>query len=57
MAIDVKVLQEKIQRESATVKLLQEEIGRVIVGQSYLVERLLMFSFGVNPYHCLLKTL
>jgi len=37
---DIKQLAEKIEKESASVRALQAEIGKVIVGQSYLVERL-----------------
>jgi MoxR-like ATPase len=39
---DIKLLNEKIQRESAFVDLLQMEVGKVIVGQKYMVERLLV---------------
>jgi len=39
---DIKVLNERIQRESAFVDLLQMEVGKVIVGQKYMVERLLI---------------
>lgn len=39
---DIKALNEKIQKESAFVDLLTIEIGKVIVGQKYMVERLLI---------------
>jgi MoxR-like ATPase len=39
---DIKALNEKIQRESAFVDLLTMEIGKIIVGQKYMVERLLI---------------
>jgi MoxR-like ATPase len=39
---DIEVIQEKIQQESAFVGRLQDEVGRVIVGQRYMVERLLI---------------
>jgi MoxR-like ATPase len=39
---DIKALNEKIQRESAFVDMLTMEIGKVIVGQKYMVERLLI---------------
>ncbi len=39
---DIKALNEKIQRESAFVDLLTMEIGKVIIGQKYMVERLLI---------------
>ncbi len=39
---DIEVIQEKIQQESAFVGRLIDEVGRVIVGQKYMVERLLI---------------
>ena len=33
MAFDIKAINEKIQRESAFLDILQAEIGKVIVGQ------------------------
>jgi MoxR-like ATPase len=39
---DIASLNEKIQRESAFVDLLQMEVGKVIVGQKSMVERLLI---------------
>lgn len=42
MSYDIKAMNEKIQRESGFVDLLQMEIGKVIVGQKYMVERLLV---------------
>ena len=39
---DIEVIQEKIQEESAFVGRLEDEVGRVIVGQKYMVERLLI---------------
>lgn len=42
MSFDIKAINEKIQRESAFVEMLQMEIGKVIVGQKYMVERLLV---------------
>ncbi len=42
MNTDIKQLSEKIEKESAAVRALQSEIGKVIVGQNYLVERLLI---------------
>lgn len=39
---DIKEINEKIQRESAFVDLLNMELGKVIVGQKYMVERLLI---------------
>jgi MoxR-like ATPase len=42
MAFDIKAINEKIQRESAFVDTLQNELGKVIVGQKYMIERLLV---------------
>jgi MoxR-like ATPase len=42
MSFDIKAINEKIQRESSFIDLLQMEIGKVIVGQKYLVERLMV---------------
>ncbi len=42
MTYDIKAINEKIQRESAFIDVLQLEIGKVIVGQKAMVERLLV---------------
>ena len=42
MNTDIKELGQQIEKESASIRALQAEIGKVIVGQSYLVERLLI---------------
>jgi MoxR-like ATPase len=42
MAHDIRAINEKIQRESAFVDALQLELGKVIVGQKHMVERLLI---------------
>ncbi|MBM2844989.1 MAG: MoxR-like ATPase [Bacteroidetes bacterium] len=42
MQYDIKAINEKIQKESAFIDLLQLEIGKVIIGQKYMVERLLV---------------
>jgi len=42
MTYDIKAINEKIQRESAFVDLLLLEMGKVIVGQKQMVERLLV---------------
>src|SRR5665213_1304764 len=39
---DIRELNERIQKESAFVDLLSMELGKVIVGQKYMVERLLI---------------
>jgi MoxR-like ATPase len=41
-SLDIEVIQEKIQRESAFVDRLLAEVSRVIVGQKTMVERLLI---------------
>jgi MoxR-like ATPase len=40
--MDIKEINEKIQRESAFVDLLTMELSKVIVGQKYMIERLLI---------------
>src|SRR5688500_10243555 len=40
--LDIKQVAERVEKESAGVRALQAEIGKVIVGQAYLVERLLV---------------
>lgn len=42
MSYDIKAINEKIQRESGFIDLMQMEMGKVIVGQKYMVERLLV---------------
>ncbi|KPL02227.1 MAG: ATPase [candidate division Zixibacteria bacterium SM23_73_2] len=39
---DIKEIQKKVEKESVFIKQLTSEIGKVIVGQKYLVERLLV---------------
>ncbi len=39
---DIEAIQDKIRQESAFVSRLVDEVGRVIVGQRYMVERLLI---------------
>jgi len=41
-ASDIKAIQEKVEKESLFVQELLAEMGKVIVGQKYLVERLLI---------------
>jgi MoxR-like ATPase len=41
-AQDIKAIQERVEKESLFVQELLSEIGKVIVGQKYLVERLLL---------------
>src|SRR3989338_1924405 len=42
MSVDIKQTTEKVEKESATIHALQAEIGKIIVGQTYLIERLLI---------------
>ena len=42
MAQDLKALNEKIEKESAFISVLLEEVTKVIVGQKYLLERLVI---------------
>ncbi|MGA9115530.1 MAG: MoxR family ATPase [Bacteroidota bacterium] len=42
MGLDIKAINERVQRESAFVDLLQMEIAKVIVGQKHMVERMLV---------------
>jgi MoxR-like ATPase len=42
MAYDVKVINDLVQRESAFTEKLNNEVGKVIVGQRYMVERILI---------------
>ncbi len=40
--MDIRQVAEKVEKESVGIRALQAEIGKVIVGQSYLVDRLLL---------------
>jgi MoxR-like ATPase len=42
MSIDIQAINEKIQRESAFVEAVNAEVHKVIVGQTYMIERLLV---------------
>ena len=44
--VDIKMINEKIEKESAFVDLLTMEINKVIVGQKHMVERLLIGLLG-----------
>ncbi|REJ82540.1 MAG: MoxR family ATPase [Bacteroidetes bacterium] len=44
--MDIKEINEKIHRESAFVDMLSMELGKVIVGQKYMTERLLIGLLG-----------
>lgn len=45
-SIDIKAINEKIERESAFVDLLVMEMNKVIVGQKHMIERLLIGLLG-----------
>ena len=53
VTIDIKTINEKIEKESAFVDLLTLEINKVIVGQKHMVERLLIGLLGQG--HILLE--
>ncbi len=42
MHVDIEAIHRKIQQESAFVEKITSEIGKVIVGQKYMIERLLI---------------
>jgi MoxR-like ATPase len=46
IAVDIKAINEKIAAESAFVDLLMMEMNKVIVGQKYMIERLLIGLLG-----------
>jgi MoxR-like ATPase len=42
MSVDIQAINEKIQKESAFVEKINQEVHKIIVGQTYMVERLLI---------------
>lgn len=44
--LDIRAINEKIERESAFIDLLTMEMNKVIVGQKHMVERLLIGQIG-----------
>ncbi len=42
MAIDIQAINDKIQKESEFIERITEEVSKVIVGQKYMIERLLI---------------
>lgn len=52
-ALDIRAINEKIERESAFIELLTTEMNKVIVGQKHMVERLLIGLLGQG--HILLE--
>jgi len=51
--VDIKALNEKIQKESAFIDMLMLEVNKVIVGQKYMIQRLLIGLLGKG--HILLE--
>ena len=51
--LDIRAINEKIERESAFIDLLTMEMNKVIVGQKYMIERLLIGLLGQG--HILLE--
>ena len=52
-AIDIKAINEKIEKQSAFVDLLTLEMNKVIIGQKHMIERLLIGLLGQG--HVLLE--
>ncbi|HPO13533.1 MAG TPA: MoxR family ATPase [Candidatus Hydrogenedentes bacterium] len=48
MPVDVKQIGERVERESALLGRIRTEIGRVIIGQDYLVDRLILALLSNN---------
>lgn len=46
MLVEIQAINAKIQKESAFVEKIVQEVGQVIVGQTYMVERLLIGLLG-----------
>jgi len=44
--VDIRAINEKIERESAFIDLLRNEMNKVIVGQKYMIDRLLIGMLG-----------
>jgi MoxR-like ATPase len=42
MVVDVKAISAKVREENAFVERIREQVHRVIVGQQYMVDRLLV---------------
>ena len=51
--LDIRAINEKIERESAFIDLLTMEMNKVIVGQKHMIERLLIGLLGQG--HILLE--
>jgi MoxR-like ATPase len=46
MNVDIQAINEKIRRESAFVEKINKEVSKIIVGQKYMVDRLLISLLG-----------
>jgi MoxR-like ATPase len=46
MHVDIQAINEKIRRESAFVERISREVSKIIVGQKYMIERLLVGLLG-----------
>jgi MoxR-like ATPase len=44
--VDIRAINEKIERESAFIDLLKSEMSKVIIGQKYMIDRLLIGMLG-----------
>lgn len=55
VSVDIKELNERIERESAFIELINMEINKAIVGQKYMIERLLLSALAQG--HILLEGL
>ena len=53
MTLDIRAINEKIERESAFIDLLTMEMNKTIVGQKHMIERLLIGLLGQG--HILLE--
>ena len=45
-SVDIRAINEKIERESAFIDLLKSEMNKVIVGQKEMIDRLLIGLLG-----------
>ena len=45
-SVDIRAINDKIERESAFIDLLRAEMNKVIVGQKYMIDRLLIGMLG-----------
>ena len=50
--VDIRAINEKIEKESAFVDLLTLEMNKVIIGQKHMVERLLIGLLGSQSTVC-----